>query len=75
MPMEWAMFHLSLGVAYSDRSVGDKISNIKSQINHYEAALQVYTPRSYPQHWASLQNNIGLCYARVGEPETEIRHL
>ncbi|MBP5974072.1 CHAT domain-containing protein, partial [Brasilonema sp. CT11] len=61
-PQNWAMTQNNLGLAYSNRILGDKAQNIESAIASYSAALEVYTRQAFPQDWAGMQNNLGLAY-------------
>ncbi|WP_199306181.1 CHAT domain-containing tetratricopeptide repeat protein [Coleofasciculus sp. FACHB-T130] len=47
------------------RSIIDSASNLKSAVQCYEMALQVYTREGFPRNWAGIQNNLGLYYCKL----------
>jgi predicted ATPase/class 3 adenylate cyclase len=52
----------NLGGAYQNLPTGERGENLRKAIQCYEAALQVYTERDFPVHWAMIQNNLGSAY-------------
>ncbi len=48
-PQEWATTQNNLGNAYSDLPTGDQGENLRLAIEHYEAALRVYTEEAAPR--------------------------
>jgi CHAT domain-containing protein len=50
-PDLWAMNQLSLGKAYSVRLRGNIHENHKKAQQHYENALSIYTPQTYPEYY------------------------
>ncbi len=58
----WAATHGKLGNAFRATPIAPLAGALKAAIEHYEAALQVYTIDNYPQDWAGTQNNLGNAY-------------
>ena len=56
----------NLAAAYSDRIRGDRAENIDLAIDHYNQALQVLTLESFPEQWATTQNNLAMLYDNQG---------
>lgn len=52
----------NLGNAYLHRILGERSENLQRTIVAYEQTLQTYTRESFPEQWATLQNNIGRAY-------------
>lgn len=50
-PGIWANAHTCCGNAYSSRLAGDPKQNARKALEHYNAALTVYTPQDSPQDW------------------------
>src|ERR1039458_1367739 len=43
LPADWDLTQNNLGIAYADIPTGDRAENLRRAIEHYEAALRVYT--------------------------------
>jgi hypothetical protein len=52
------MTHNNLGEAYQDRIRGERAENLEQAIAAYEAALEVYTRKAFPEDWAMTQGPI-----------------
>ena len=61
-PHGWASSQGILGNAYRNRVKGDKKENMELAIAAYQAAMSVYTEKSFPNEWAGVQNNLGLAH-------------
>ena len=44
--------------------LGRRAWNLEIGIACYSAASEVYTRKDYPEHWATVQNNLGLAYSK-----------
>ncbi|MEH2300198.1 MAG: CHAT domain-containing tetratricopeptide repeat protein [Nostoc sp.] len=63
-PEYWAMTQNNLGVAYSNRILGEQAENIELAIAVFFAALEVRTRSVFPVDWAMTQNNLGEGYRK-----------
>jgi len=61
-PGDWAITKHNLGIAYSDRVLGNRAENIEAAIEAYKAVLTVWRREAFPQQWATIQNNLGVAY-------------
>ncbi|MBE9188282.1 tetratricopeptide repeat protein, partial [Microcoleus sp. LEGE 07076] len=61
-PIEWAMTHINLGSAYTNRICGEKAENVEKAISAFCCALTVITPISFSRDWATCQINLGRAY-------------
>ncbi len=43
--------------------LGRRAGNLEIGIACYSAASEVYTRENYPEHWATVQNNLGMAYS------------
>ena len=62
-PVEWAMTHNNLAIAYSNRIRGDQAENLEQAIACYQQALKVYTFEDFPYEWATTQTNLANAYS------------
>ena len=62
VPQDWAMTENNLGVAYSNRILGERAENLQAAIRCYLAALEVRTRQAFPQDHITTQFNLGLAY-------------
>ena len=60
--LTWAATQNNLGIAYTDRILGNKADNIENAITAFTAALTIYTKEAFPQGWAKIQNNLAIIY-------------
>jgi CHAT domain-containing protein/tetratricopeptide (TPR) repeat protein len=52
--------------------LGSKASNIEIAIAGYEIAENIFTPTTFPQEWATTQNNLGIAYSdRIAGDQAE----
>jgi len=61
-PVECAMTHNHLGIAYSSRIEGEPGENLEKAIAHFEAAIEERTRHRFPIDWAITQHNLGNAY-------------
>lgn len=61
-PQDWARAQHDLGVAYWNRTRGDRADNQEKAIAAFEAALTVMTREAMPQEWAQVQRNLGVIH-------------
>src|SRR4028119_2519039 len=52
--------------------LGRRAWNLEIGIACYSAASEVYTRKDYPEHWATVQNNLALAYSKRIEGVREI---
>jgi len=54
-PWDWALLHERLGlIGYRQGLVSGDAEFLKESLNHYQAAIQVYTRAEFPQKWAEV---------------------
>ncbi|ODG99099.1 hypothetical protein A4S05_05910 [Nostoc sp. KVJ20] len=75
MSQEWTMVQINLAAIYSDRIKGNRQNNLEAALHHFTAASKIYTKRDFPQNWATLQNNLGLLYGKLGLHDKQIQSL
>ncbi len=51
-----------MGIAYSDRILGNRVDNLEQAIQHFALALEVFTRDDFPANWATTQNNLGTAH-------------
>ena len=67
-PFEWATAHNGLGLAYRERTTGEREANQAEAIAHFEQALRVRTPQADPRMHAMTQGNLGNAYIGSDTP-------
>ena len=70
-PYDWAGIQRNLGVAYRERTTGEKHDNVKRAIACHKAALKIHTRDAYPVEWAATQHSLGITYHRIKEERKE----
>ena len=79
-PPLWAALNEQLAIGLAGDQQGERADNLERAIEHYGAALTVYTLGTFPADWARTRNNLGLTYRRrirgerVKNIECAIRH-
>jgi hypothetical protein len=69
-PELWAVLQGRLGNSLAQNSLGDRAQNIEDAIEHYELALQVRTPTTFPQDCRNTAYSLGnLLYNERRFPE------
>jgi tetratricopeptide (TPR) repeat protein len=54
-PWDWALLHEKMGlIDYRRGLVSGDAEFLKTALNHYQAAIQVYTRAEFPQKWAEV---------------------
>jgi len=62
----------NFGVSIVQFSLGDISLNIELSIVTFQIALKVFTSKTFPEKWATLQNNLGAAYCeRIRGDRTE----
>ena len=61
-PEAWAAANANLGVAYRERTAGDRSENQERAIAAFEEALSVWTRECNPEEWASARMNLGIAH-------------
>jgi hypothetical protein len=57
-PEYWAMLQHNLGLAYHDRSQGDRRENLERSIVSFHNALQIHTHQEFPEKWKIDQDDL-----------------
>jgi Pentapeptide repeats (8 copies) len=57
-PEHWAMLQHNLGLAYFDRSKGERWQNLQDSIRHYYKSLEVFTQDKFPKKWQINQEDL-----------------
>jgi hypothetical protein len=57
-PEYWAMLQHNLGLAYHDRSQGDRRENLERSIVSFHNALQIHTQQEFPEKWKIDQDDL-----------------
>lgn len=70
-----ARVNLGLGVAYQERQLGDRRTNLLRAITAFERALRHYMPDKFPHEYANVQNNLGITRRNLAEIEDEVPNL
>lgn len=65
-PEDWSVIKNSLGIAYCNRIMGDRLENLEMAITAFQESLQVIDFTSYPEKWAKSYNNLGNAYRQLG---------
>lgn len=58
---EWAAAHLALGQALQKTPSTPRQAALVRAVEHFEAALTIYTEDAYPERWADAQMGTALC--------------
>ncbi|MCO5382624.1 MAG: CHAT domain-containing protein [Methanosarcina barkeri] len=58
-----ATLQVELGNSFHLNSQGNRADNIEKAIEHYNQALEVYTPHDFPVQWAGTRNNLANAYS------------
>jgi tetratricopeptide (TPR) repeat protein len=80
-PESWAKVQCNLGGIYCSRAAhykeisGDWDNDLEAAMTSYQLALQVYTPKTFPEMWAGIQFALGLIYAERGQASEAIKYL
>jgi tetratricopeptide (TPR) repeat protein len=61
-PVDWALSHVNVGAAYSNRISGIKRGNFKLAVKHYNKALEVFTRDTHREEWAITKFNLAEAY-------------
>jgi uncharacterized protein YjbI with pentapeptide repeats len=57
-PEHWAMLQHNLGLAYFDRSKGERWENLQQSIECYDNSLEVFTQDKFPRKWQINQEDL-----------------
>jgi hypothetical protein len=57
-PEHWAMLQHNLGLAYFDRSKGERWENLQKSIECYHKSLEVFTQDKFPKKWQINQEDL-----------------
>jgi uncharacterized protein YjbI with pentapeptide repeats len=57
-PQYWAMLQHNLGLAYFDRSQGDRGNNLRRSIKCFKNSLEIYTQDDFPEQWKINQHDL-----------------
>ncbi|NES17924.1 MAG: tetratricopeptide repeat protein [Symploca sp. SIO3E6] len=63
-PETWVNTQNNLGVAYWNRTLGNRAENLEMAFDYFQQTLFVYTKEVFPTEWASTQNNLGVAYCK-----------
>jgi hypothetical protein len=58
-PTYWAMLQHNLGLAYQNRSQGDRKENLERSIECFNQSLEIYTQDKFPGKWQINQEDLG----------------
>jgi hypothetical protein len=58
LPEHWAMLQHNLGLAYFDRSKGERWDNLLKSIECYHKSLEVFTQDKFPKKWQINQEDL-----------------
>jgi CHAT domain-containing protein/tetratricopeptide (TPR) repeat protein len=62
-PLLWGAVQNQRGIAYRNRTRGDRTENLEQAIAAFTVALEAYTRTAFPVNWAMSQTNLGNAYA------------
>lgn len=62
-PELWARLQCELGLCLCQTPRGDRAQNLWKAVDHFLAALEVYTRHCFPEEWAAVQHNLAIAYA------------
>ena len=57
-PEDWAMLQHNLGLAYFDRTKGERRDNLQESIKCYDKSLEVFEQDKYPKKWQINQEDL-----------------
>jgi hypothetical protein len=57
-PEHWAMLQHNLGLAYFDRTKGERWDNLQKSIECYHKSLEVFTKDKFPKKWQINQEDL-----------------
>jgi len=52
----WGKIHHNLALAYAERLMGDRTSNLSQAFTHYQQSAQVVGRQSFPNQWLAINN-------------------
>jgi tetratricopeptide (TPR) repeat protein len=55
----WAMLQRNLGLAYQNRSQGDRRENLERSIECFNKSLEIFTQDEFPETWKINQDDLG----------------
>jgi hypothetical protein len=55
----WAMLQRNLGLAYQNRSQGDRRENLERSIECFNKSLEIFTQDEFPEKWKINQDDLG----------------
>jgi tetratricopeptide (TPR) repeat protein len=58
-PEHWAMLQHNLGLAYFDRTKGERWENLQKSIECYNKSLEVFNQDKFPAKWGINQEDLG----------------
>ena len=61
-PEQWAKIQNNIGLAYSKRIAGERLTNIEAGVNYYRAALTIFTAQNYPIDCLNTAHLLGNLY-------------
>jgi hypothetical protein len=59
-PVQWALIHYCLGLAYAGLIDDERADNLEQAISHFRQALQIYKRDAFPVQWARTQNSLAI---------------
>jgi uncharacterized protein YjbI with pentapeptide repeats len=57
-PKHWAMLQHNLGLAYFDRSKGERLENLQNSVQCFNKSLEVFTENEFPGKWGINQEDL-----------------
>jgi len=71
--LKYALIQYSLGMAYFERSDGDRKANLEQAITCFQEALRLLDPEIHPFEYATIQTGMGIAYWKLptGEEDQE----
>ena len=63
-PKLWAELHSEMGLCLMHSPAGAPADNLEQAIEHYEQALEEYTPDAYFEEWVAAMHNLAVIYTR-----------
>jgi hypothetical protein len=73
----WAMLQHNLGLAYFNRSQGDRKENIERSIECFNKSLEIYTRNEFPEKWKINQDDLEKSHQSIelSLEQKETKHL
>jgi tetratricopeptide (TPR) repeat protein len=71
-PEHWAMLQYNLGLAYFDRSKGERWENLQKSIECYHKSLEVFTQDKFPAKWQIHQEDLSQSMKVLKMKETNL---